>query len=94
MQIRPEYLKLLSLIKSASDIEQMIRTGEIDYKKLANTLRKFGINISEEKLLAIKDEYENTKDKELLIQRIAEMLGISKESIEEAIALFELIQST
>ncbi len=94
MQVRPEYLKLLSLIKSASEIEAMIKKGEIDYKKLASLLRKFGINISEEQLLSIKEEFESTNDKDLLIQRIAELLGISKESIEEAITLFELIQST
>ncbi len=91
--VKPDYLKLLALLKTASEVEAMLRTGEVDYKRLAGALRKFGINVSEETLKEIKNEYEETGDKATVIRKVAEMLGISPESIEDAITLFELLST-
>lgn len=91
--LKPEYVRLLALLKAAGEIELMLR-GTIDYKRLAELLRKFGIDVSEKELKEIKDEYEQSGNKKMVIRRVAEMLGISPESIEDAIMLFELLSAT
>lgn len=91
---KPEYIKLLSLIRKANEIEDMVKSGNIDFKKLSKLLKEFGLDIKPEQLEELKNKFEETHDEDEVISQVAKLLNVDEMQIREAIELFMLLSST
>jgi hypothetical protein len=80
--------RVLAAIRHASEIESMVRSGEVDLKKLAALLSRLGIKVSAEKLEEIRQKYEETHDETVVIEEVAKLLGLPADMLTAAIETY------
>jgi L-fucose isomerase-like protein len=83
--------KLLSAIRYASEVESMVRSGEVDLRRLAKLLSRLGIKVDAEKLEEIKRKYEETKDETIVIEEVAKLLGLPSDMLTAAIETYRYL---
>ena len=80
--------RVLSAIKHASEIESMIRSGEVDLRKLASLLSRLGVRVTAEKLEEIRQRYEETRDEMVVVEEVAKLLGLPPDMLLAAIEAY------
>jgi hypothetical protein len=79
---------VLAAIRHASEIESMVRSGEVNLKKLASLLTRLGIKVNAEKLEEIRQKYEETKDEMIVVEEVAKLLGLPADMLAAAIETY------
>jgi len=80
--------RILGAIRYASEIESMVRSGEVDLRKLASLLSKLGVKVSAEELEEIRRRYEETRDEAVVIEGVAKLLGLPADMLTAAIEAY------
>ena len=80
--------RILSAIRHASEIESMIRSGEVDLRKLASLLSRLGVKVSAEELEEIRRRYEETRDEMVVVEGVARLLGLPADMLLAAIEAY------
>jgi len=84
-------MRIVSTLKYAGEIEQMIRDGNIDFERLAKLLERFNVKVSPEKLYELQEKYNETKNELVVIEGVAEMLNLPTDALITAIETYKLI---
>lgn len=86
--------KIAYIIKKSAEIEDMIRSGEVDVNKIVNVLRYIGFSKSQlDEIVKAAEEYKQTGDEIAVIERISKALGLNVEQVKNAMAAYYSLTS-
>jgi len=90
--VNAELLRLISALRAVGEIEEMMRSGEVNIDRLCKLLARFGLTKEQiEKIKEAARVYEETRDEERVYEIIAEAFHVPLDEMKKVMAAAEVL---